>query len=153
MKTKLVGHTYQAAGYTLVFLGLGVAAAAMFLATTMPSVSFWVFAAAAVAIGAPLMVAGGRVNAVGRGMVLGRPSEDAARGYRRGTALLGVYLALLLLQGAWVAAPLALVAAGAVDPMDPLVSAWVVTWTFAFCVGRYWITRPLVCAAERRLRR
>ena len=153
MAPKLAGHVLQLVGYALVFLGLGVAAAAMFLAASFHGVPFWVFVLAAVAFGAPLMVAGGRANSVGRGLVLGMPPGDAAREYRRGTVLLAVYLAVLLLQGAWVAAPLALCGAGLVDPSDPFVLTWVTAWTFVFCAGRYWITRPVMRAAEQKVGR
>jgi hypothetical protein len=153
MVPKLAGHVLQLVGYALVFLGLAVTAVAMFLATTLPGVPFWVFVLVAVVLGAPMMVTGGRANSLGRGLVLGVPPEEAAREYRRGTVLLAVYLALLLLQGAWVAAPLVLCGARLADPSDPLVLTWVTAWMFIFCVGRYWITRPMIRAAERKLGR
>lgn len=46
-------------GYALVFLSLGVTMAAVFLAGDLPGVPFWAFVVAAVAVSAPLMVAGG----------------------------------------------------------------------------------------------
>ena len=153
MAPKLGGHVLQLVGFALVFLGLSVVAVAMFLATSFHAVPFWVFVLVAVAFGAPLMVAGGRANSVGRGLVLGMPPEEAAREYRRGVALLAVYLALLLLQGVWVAAPLVLCGAGLTRPSDPVVLTWVTASMLAFCVGRYWMTRPLMRAAERKLMR
>lgn len=151
MRRVLAGHLLQLMGYALVFLGLGLTAGAMVLAGSYPTVPFWVFVVAAVGVAAPVMVAGGRVNAAGRGRVLGVSSADAAREYHLGTRLLGVYLAVLLAQGFWAAAPLALCALGTARPSDPVVVAWVTTWMLVFCAGRDWITRPVVCAAERRL--
>ncbi|AMV26881.1 hypothetical protein VT84_20945 [Gemmata sp. SH-PL17] len=153
MPPKLTGHLLQLLGHALVFLGLGFALLAMVLATNYYSVPFWVFVLAAIAVGAPMMVTGGRINSIGRGFVLGMSPEEATSEYRRGTALLGVYLGVLLLQGAWVAAPLTLCSAGFTTPSHPLVLTWIIAWMFIFCVGRYWITRPLLRAAERRFGR
>ncbi len=149
MPPKLTGHLLQLLGHALVFLGLGFALLAMVLATNYYSVPFWMFVLAAIAIGAPVMVAGGRINSVGRGLVLGISAEEATKEYRRGTILLGTYLSILLLQGAWVAAPLTLCSAGFATPSRPLVLTWIIAWMFIFCVGRYWITRPLMRVAER----
>ncbi|VTR94431.1 unnamed protein product [Gemmata massiliana] len=153
MPPKLTGHLLQLLGHALVFFGLGFALLAMVLATNYYNVPFWVFVLASIAIGAPTMVAGGRINSVGLGLVLGMPPEEATKEYRRGTILLGTYLSILLLQGAWVAAPLTLSTAGLTPPSHPLVLTWIVAWMFIFCVGRYWITRPLMRAAERRFGR
>jgi hypothetical protein len=151
MPPKLAGHVFQLAGYALVFLGLGVAAGAVLLAGSYPGVPLWAFVLVGAPLGVPLMIAGGRVNSIGRGRVLGMSPGEAAREYRLGTALLGVYLAVLLLQGAWVAAPVFLREAGHANPGDPLVLVWVTAWLFIFCAGRYWITHPLLRAAERML--
>ncbi len=97
MPPKLTGHLLQLLGHALVFLGLGFAFLAMVIATNYYSVPFWVFVLAAIAIGAPVMVAGGRINSVGRGLVLGISAEEATKEYRRGTVLLGVYLGVLRL--------------------------------------------------------
>lgn len=79
--------------------------------------------------------------------------EGAAREYRRGTVLLAVYLAPILIQGAWVAAPLVLRGVGLAHPSDRFVLTWVTAWMLALCAGRHWITSPVMRAVEQRIGR
>ena len=72
--------------------------------------------------------------------------------YRQTTALTGVYVGLLLLQGVCVASPLFLGAAGLAEPTDPAVLDWITFWLFVFYAGHLWITRPLGRAAAGRIR-
>jgi hypothetical protein len=140
MPPKLTGHLLQLTGFSLVFLGLGAVVAVVFLAGSFPAVPFWAFVLAAFALGAPLMVAGGRVSSAGRGRVLGMTPVEAAQEYHRGTVVLAAYLAVLLLQGAWVAAPLVLFGPG------PFVLAWITVWMLVLCACRRWVTWPVVRA-------
>lgn len=152
MAPRFAGHALQLLGYSLSFLGLAAVVLALLAAGRFPGVSLGVFVAGGVVVGAPLMIAGGRIDCRGRALVLGLSPEDAAREYRQGVVLLAVYLAILLGQGFWVAAPVFLCALGLARPGDPFVSVWVVAWMLLFCVGRGWITRPLMAAAARRVR-
>jgi len=152
MPPKLAGHALQLLGYSLTFLGLAVVVVALFAAGSYPGVSLWVFVSGGIVVGAPLMIAGGRIDSRGRELVLGMSPEEAVREYRQGVVLLAVYLAVLLLQGFWVAAPMFLCVFGLAQPGDPFVSVWIVTWVLLFCAGREWITRPLMRAAARRIR-
>jgi hypothetical protein len=151
MKSRLAGHALQLLGYTLTFLGLGVVAAALFLAGNHPSVPLWVFLAAGAAIGAPLMIAGGRIDSRGRGRVLNQTPEEAAAHYRQTTVLLALHLGMGFLLTAFVIAPLLLRATGWVHPSDDLTRIWIIGWLLALCATRDWTTRPLWRAIERRV--
>src|SRR5262245_52074412 len=100
MAPKLAGHTRQLAGYALVFLGLAVATGILFASGRYPAVPMWEFVLAAVVLGAPLMIAGGRLNARGRGQVLGVSRECAAEEYRQQNVVLAAYLGFLFAHGA-----------------------------------------------------
>jgi hypothetical protein len=151
MPPRLAGHALQLLGHALVFLGLAAAAAALFAAGNHPTVPTWAFAAVGVAVGTPVMIAGGRINNRGRALVLGLTPARAAREYRLQVVLLALYIAFLWLHGAWVAAPLFVRGTGLADPADSFVSVWVVAWMLLFCAGRDWITRPVWGAIERRV--
>jgi hypothetical protein len=150
MKSRLAGHALQLLGYLLTFLGLGVVAAALFIAGNHPSVPLWVFLAAAVAIGAPLMIAGGRIDSRGRGRVLDQTPEEATAHYRQTTVLMALHLGMGFLLAAFVIAPLLLRATGWVHPSDAFTRMWIVGWLLTLCAGREWITRPVWRAIERR---
>jgi hypothetical protein len=152
MPPKLTGHALQLAGHGLVFLGLGVAAAAMFASGNHPAVPTWAFVAAGVGLGAPLMIAGGRIDSRGRGLVLGQSRELAAREYRQSTVLLALYLGFLWLLGSLCAVPVFFIAAGWVQPDGVFVKLWLAAWVLIFCAGRDWTSRPLWRAIERRAR-
>lgn len=151
MRSKLAGHGLQLAGYALTFLGLGAAAVVIAIAGNQPTIPFWAFVLGAMVIGAPLMIAGGRINSRGRMRVLDQTPEQASREYQQGTRILAVYIGILLLQGFIVALPLFLRAAGFVLVSDPALTWWIAMTMFIFCAGRQWITRPLLKAATRRL--
>ena len=151
MSTRLGGHGLQLLGFAVVFQGLACVAAALFTASRYPAVPTWAFALGGAVLGVPLMIAGGRVNAWGRGQVLGVTPETAREEYHRQNVLLAAYLGILLAQSALVASPLLLCAVGLASPTDPLVSGWVVGWMLVLCVGRRWITRPLWRAAGARI--
>ena len=124
MAPKLAGHGLQLLGYALIFIGLGVVAAVLLVAASYPAVPMWAFALGALAAGAPLMIAGGRINSRGRGQVLGVSPEHAAGEYREQNLLMVLYLGLLLLQGILVAAPLFARATGLVYPSDAFITVW-----------------------------
>jgi hypothetical protein len=151
MARRLAGHGLQLLGYTLTFAGLGVAGTALLLAGNYPTVSLWVFVAVGVAVGAPLMVAGGRVDARGRGYVLGQSHEQAAAHHRRTTILMALHLGMGLLLTAFVIAPLLLRATDWAHPSDDLIRYWIIGWMLTLCATRYWTTRPLWRAIERRV--
>lgn len=150
MTSKLAGHGLQLLGHALVFLGLGVAAGALFVATSYPTVPLWAFVSGGTALGGPIMIVGGRINGRGRGIVIGMAPGDAAREYRVQTIVLALYLGFLWLHGAVVAAPLFVCWTGLVRPHDPFVLAWIVTSMLALCAGRDRISRPVWRAIERR---
>jgi hypothetical protein len=150
MPPKPAGHALQLLGDALVFLGLGVVTAAVFVAGSYPAVPLWVFVSGAVALGAPLMVAGGRIDSRGRGLVLGMSPERAAGEYRVQAVLMALYLGFLWLLGSLAAAPVFVRATGLAYPSDTFVLTWLVGWVLVFCAGREWVTRPLWRAIERR---
>lgn len=151
MRSKLAGHALQLLGYTLTFLGLGVAAAALFLAGNYPTVPLWVFLATGVAIGAPLMIMGGRIDSRGRGRVLDQSPEEAAREYREKAVLMALHLALTGILTAFVIAPLIVRATGLAYPSDTFVKTWIIGWLLTLCASRDWVTRPLWRAIEGRV--
>jgi hypothetical protein len=151
MRSKLAGHALQLLGYTLTFLGLGVAVVALFLAGNYPTVPLWVFLAAGVAVGAPLMIAGGRIDGRGRGRVLELSPEEAAREYTEKTLLTALHLGLGFLLTALVIAPVLLQATGWVHPSDVFTKVWIIGWMLALCACRDWITRPLWRSIEGRV--
>jgi hypothetical protein len=151
MKRTLAGHAFQVAGYGLCFLGLGVAVAAFLVAGCFPTVPLWVFVASAMALGAPVMIAGGRINSRGRGLVLGQTPAEAAREHRRTTILMLLLLLFLLAHSAFITAPVLLWAIGLVQPHPMLVRVWVGGSMLVLCLGRDWISRPLWDVLERQV--
>lgn len=151
MRSRLAGHARQLLGYALVFLGLAVVTAALFVAGNHPTIPLWVFVAGSTAIGAPLMIAGSRINARGRGLVLNQSPEQAAAQYRQTTALLALHLGMGLLLTAFVIAPLLLRATGWVHPGDVFTRVWITAWLFALCATRDWTTRPLWREIEKQV--
>ncbi|MBN9122660.1 MAG: hypothetical protein J0I06_26520 [Planctomycetes bacterium] len=149
MRSKLVGAAAQLAGYALVFLSLGIVAAVFFAAGFFPAVPLWAFIAGAVALAAPLMLAGGRLHNRGR-VLLGTPAERVEAEHREGTAAFARYLLLVLLMGLWCAAPLFVRGVGLANPNDRVVALWFGGWMLAFTVGARWTTVPLWQAVERR---
>jgi hypothetical protein len=147
----LAGHVRQLFGYALVFLGLGVAAGVFLTAGRYPTVPLWWFVSVAVVLGAPLMIAGGRLNARGRGQVMDIMPESATEEYHRQNVLMAAYLGFILAQGFLVATPVLARGTGLVFPSDTFVSVWVVVSMLALCAGREWVTRPVWRAIERRL--
>lgn len=150
--SRPAGHALQLAGTGLVFLGLAVVVAALVVAGRYPTVPLGAFVAGALAAGAPLMIAGGRLNGRGRGLVLGRSPDEAAREYRDSTTLLAFYLLFLWTLGAIVAAPVFARATGLIHPTDTFTRVWITSWMLALCAARPWVTRPLWRAIERRVR-
>jgi hypothetical protein len=151
MRLKLAGHGLQLAGFALTFLGLGAALAVIFASSTYPTIPFWAFAVGAVVVAAPLMIAGGRINKRGRGLVLDMSPEEADREYQTGNLLLFVYIVFLMMHGFIVAAPLFVRATGLVYPSDTFVKVWIYASMLTLCAGRYWITRPLWNAIAQRI--
>lgn len=151
MRLKLAGHGLQLAGYALTFLGLGVVVAALAVSGSYPTVPLWMFLLGAVAIAAPMMIAGGRINSRGRGLVLDQSPEQADREYREGNLLLFLYVVFLMLHGLVVAAPVFARATGLVYPSDTFIKVWIYSSMLTLCAGRYWITRPLWSAIARRV--
>jgi hypothetical protein len=152
MSSKLAGHGLQLSGHLLCFGGLAAAAAVIFVAGNHPSIPMWWFAAGAAALGAPLMIAGGRINLRGRRLVLNQSPEEAAGDHFESTTLLALFLAFLWLHGLWIAAPMFLRATGLGHPSDAFVSVWIVGWTLTLCAARDWISNPIWQAIERRAR-
>jgi hypothetical protein len=150
MAPKLAGHALQLLGYALVFLGLAAAAVLLFASGRYPAAPMWAFVSGAVVCGAPMMIAGGRINSVGRGLVLGMSPGRAARQYRVQTVLMALYLGFLWLLGGLAAAPVFVRATGLAYPSDTFFSVWLAAWVLIFCGGRPWVTRPLWRAIERR---
>jgi hypothetical protein len=153
MRSKLAGHALQLLGYMLTFLGLGVSAAAFLLAGNYPTVPLWVFVTAAVVIGAPMMIAGGRIDGRGRGWVLGQSPERAAREYREKTVLMAFFLGFILAHSALVTAPLFARTAGLLNLSDAFIKVWLVGSLLILCAGRAWISRPLWQVIEARVRK
>lgn len=148
MRSKLAGYALQLAGYAMVFLGLGVATAALFVAGFFPAAPLWIFIAVGVVLGAPLMLAGGWLYNRGR-VLLGTPVEQVEAEHRAGTATFARLVLLVWLMGLWCAAPLFVRATGLANPNDAIVSLWVAVWMLAFTAGARWTTQPLWYAIER----
>jgi hypothetical protein len=102
-------------------------------------------------IGAPLMIAGGRIDSVGRGRVLDQSPEEAARAYREKTILMALHLTLTGILTAFVVAPLLVRATGLAYPSDTFVKVWSIGWLLTLCASRDWVTRPLWRKIERRV--
>lgn len=151
MRSKLVGHAQQLLGYGLSFLGLGVAGAAFLVAGFFPAVPLWVFVAVGVAVGAPLMVVGGRVNSRGRGRVLGQTPEAAAREHREGTVAMAAFLGFLLALSFVAVLPVFAWAVGLGRPNGAFVAGWYVAWILVFGAARHWVTLPMWRWVERRV--
>lgn len=149
MRSKLAGHAQQLLGYSIVFLGLAVVTAALFVAGNYPTIPLWVFVAGSTVIEAPLMIAGGRIDARGRGLVLDQSPQQAATQYRQTTVLMALYLGMGVLLTAFVIAPLLLRATGWVHPSDTFVRVWIIGWLMTLCATRDWTTRPLWRVIER----
>lgn len=151
MRSKLAGFALQLAGYALVFLGLGVAAAAFLVAGNFPATPLWAFLAGAVVLGAPLMLAGGLLYR--RGLVrLGSPAEQVEAAHREEIVVFALFLGFLWLLGFLAAAPVFLWAIGLGKPNGAFVSAWFFGWVLVFGAARDWTTRPLWLAIEWRAR-
>jgi hypothetical protein len=151
MRSRLAGHVRQLIGYALVFLGLAVVTAALFVAGSHPTIPLWVFVAGSTAIGAPLMIAGSRIDARGRGLVLDQSPEQAAAQYRQTTVLMAIHLGVGFLLTAFVIAPLLLRATGWIHPSDVFNRVWITGWLLILCATRNWTTRPLWRAIEKQV--
>lgn len=151
MRSQLTGHALQLAGYALTFLGLGSTVAAMHLATNYPTVPFWVFALASVAFGAPLMIAGGRINSRGKGRLMGWSPAETDREYQREMIWMAARIGFALLIASLALIPLVVRASGMAHPSSTFFSVWMTGWVLVFCAGRQWTTRPLWEAIARRL--
>ena len=149
MRSTLTGHALQLLGHVLVFGGLGVAAVSMFHAATYYAVPFWAFLAISVCVGAPVMIAGGRINSRGRGLVLVQSPAEAASHYRKSTTVLGVYLVFLTAISSLAVLPLLIRSTGLGDPSREFFLGWMIVWVLVFCGGRPWVTRPLWRKIER----
>ena len=152
MRSKLAGHAMELLGFALIFLGLGLATAVLFISGKHPEVPFWQFVVGALVVGVPTMIAGGRINSRGRGRVLGMSPESAAREYHEGNVLLAFYLGFVMLHGLFIAWPMFVCATGLLHPRDPFVRGWIVATMLILCAGRNWISRPLWLKIERRVR-
>ena len=151
MQSKLAGHALQVLGYAFTFLGLGVAAAAFLMAGNYPTIPLWVFVTTAVGIGAPLMIAGGRIDGRGRGRVVGQSPERAAREYREKTMLMALYIVFILALAVLVIAPLFSRTTGSLNLSDAFVKVWLAGSLLILCAGRDWISRPLWRVIEGRV--
>jgi hypothetical protein len=151
MKPRTAGHLLQLLGYVLVFLGMGIVLSALVASTSYPSTPFWMFVVLGAAIGAPLMIAGSRYDSRGRALLFDIPAEEALRLYHQQNKLMAIYLALLWLQGFWVAAPIFFYAFGWVDLQSDFTKVWLAFWIMLFCGGRQWITHPLMRWVARRI--
>jgi hypothetical protein len=136
-------------GFALMFAGMGLAVACMFSAGMQPTIPLWEFVGAAVLLGAPLMIAGGRLAHQGS-VPVGTPPEQAEATYQRETFRAAVAIGCMAIGGLLMAAPVFVMATGLV-PWDPTFAVW---WYGGWCVvgklGSRRIFRPLFKAIEQR---
>lgn len=151
IRSKLPGHALQLADYALTLLGLGATVAAMYLAANYPTVPFWAFVLASVAFGAPLMIAGGRINSRGKGQLMGWPPDETDSEYRRETIWMAAHIGFVLLIASLALLPLIARASGRAHPSGTFFSTWMASWVLVLCAEREWTTRPLCKAIARRL--
>ena len=97
------------------------------------------------------MIAGGRIDARGRGIVLDQTPAETTAHYRKTTVLMAAYVTFLLAIGFVAALPLFVRATGLAHPSNDFYTGWLVAWLLVFCAGRQWVTRPLWLKIQQRV--